>query len=289
MTTLTALFDQHRHQLQQRLRDEHSPEQVIQEVKSWLGSLLALAGRDKNRTLTERRILGFLLDVVNAGVTTLASCEVVTNEGRPASRTSSSTSRGDWFLRVVRIVVAAALGSALYQIEHFFGLALLAALVLLAIREWFVKPAVIAPSTTPAEPAAEVRVNVNTLLSRLREMCRAADVVLAEAAQSPQPSVSFLGDDPAFLELFQELLYATSVEDGTFALKQLKPLVFLLETHNIRVERFTPERAFLFDAVPSLDSKNREWLTLKPALVSREGKTLRRGLATEPANKEKGH
>src|SRR5581483_8954570 len=230
-----------------------------------------------------------LLDVVNAGVTTLASCEVVTGEGRSASRTSDATSRGDWFLRVVRVIVAAALGSTLYLNENFSALALLVVLVLLDVREWFVKPVVIAPSPTPPKPTAEVRVNVNTLLSRLREMCRAADMVLAEAAQSPQPSASSLGDDPAFLELFQELLYAASVEDGIFALKQLKPLVFLLEKHNIRVERFTAERAFLFDAVPSLDAKSREWLTLKPALVSKEGKTLRRGLATEPANKEKGH
>src|SRR4051812_29521212 len=103
MTTLTALFDQHRSQLQQRLRDEHSPEQVIQEVRGWFGSLLALAGRDKNRTLTERRVLGFLLDVVNAGVATLASCEVVKDEKRRAPRITPATSRGDWFLRVIRI------------------------------------------------------------------------------------------------------------------------------------------------------------------------------------------
>lgn len=289
MSTLTALFDQHCRQLQQRLRDEHSPEHVIREVKSWLGSLLALAAREKNRTLTERRILGFLLDVMNVGVATLASCEIVRYDERLTPRIAPPTSRGDWFLRVLRIVVAAALGSALFQTENFFCLALLTALVLLDVREWFVKPATTTAPTTPPKPTAELRVNVNTLLSRLRETCRAADVVLAEAAQAPPPSASSLGDDPAFLELFQELLYAASVEDGIFALKQLKPLVFLLEKHNIRVERFTAERAFLFDAVPSLDSKSREWLTLKPALVSKEGKTLRRGLATEPSNKEKGH
>src|SRR5581483_1199861 len=138
MSTLTALFDQHRPQLQQRLRDEHSPEPVIREVKNWLGSLLTLAAREKNRTLTERRVLGFLLDVVNAGVTTLASCEVVTGEGRSASRTSAATSRGDWFLRVVRVIVAAALGSTLYLNENFSALALLVVLVLLDVREWFV-------------------------------------------------------------------------------------------------------------------------------------------------------
>lgn len=289
MSTLTALFDQHRPQLQQRLRDEYAPEHVIQEVKSWLGSLLTLAGREKNRTLTERRVLGFLLDVMTSGVVVLASCELVVNNGQPAPRNSTAASRGDWFLRVVRIVIAAALGSALYQVENFFALTLLAALVLLDVREWFIKPAAIAPVASLSRPDAVVGVNVNVLLSRLREMCRTADAVLVEVAQAPQMSASSLGDDPAFLELFQELLYAASVDDGIFALKQLKPLVFLLEKHGIRVERFSAERAFLFDAVPNLDAKSHEWLTLKPALVSKEGKTLRRGLATEPAYKEKGH
>jgi len=289
MSTLTELFDQHHDQLRQRLRDGLPPEQVVQEVKSWLGSLLALASREKDRSLTERRLLGFLLDVVRSAVATLVSCEIVADERQQSRLVSSSASRGDWILRVVRIVVAAALGSVLFQLENFFCLTLLAALVLLDVREWFIKPPAIAAQATLPEPISRIRVNVDTLLSRLRETLRATDAVLLEASQ-PQPApVSALGDDAALLELFQELLYAASVEDGLFALKQLKPLIFLLDKHGIRAERFSAERAFLFDAVPSLDMKSREWFTLKPALVNKEGKPLRRGLVTEPANKEKGH
>ena len=289
MSTLTELFDQHRTQLRQRLDDELPPEQAVQEVKSWLGSLLTLASREKDRSLAERRLLGFLLDVVKSGVATLVSCEAAPAERQRPVRVASPPSRGDWFLRLARVVVAAALGSALYQIENFFCLALLAVLVLLDVREWFFKPSVTATQVTLPEPTAEIRVNVDALLSRLREILRAADAVLAEASQPLPSPVSSLGDDAALLELFQELLYAASVEDGLFALKQLKPLIFLLEKHGIRAERFSAERAFLFDAVPSLDAKSREWLTLKPALVTKEGKPLRRGLVTEPANKEKGH
>jgi hypothetical protein len=288
MNTLTELFDQHRDQLRQRLRDGLPPEQIVQEVKSWLGSILALASREKDRSLTERRLLGFLLDVVKSAVSTLVSCETVVGKQQPL-RVPSSASRGDWFLRVVRIVVATALGSVLFQIENYFCLALLAALVLLDIREWLIKPPGTAAHVTQSDSHTEIGVNVDTLLSRLRETLRAVDVVLAEAAQPVAPPASSLGDDAAFLELFQELLYAASVEDGAFAIKQLKPLIFLLEKHGIRVERFSAERAFLFDAVPSLDAKSRGWLTLKPALVTKEGKPLRRGLVTEPANKEKGH
>ena len=289
MSTLTELFDQHRTQLRQRLGDELPPEQAVQEVKSWLGSLLTLASREKDRSLAERRLLGFLLDVVKSGVATLVSCEAAPAERQRPVRVASPPSRGDWFLRLARVIVVAALGSALFQIENFFCLALLAVLVLLDVREWFFKPSVTAPQVTLPEPTAEIRVNVDTLLSRLREILRAADAVLAEASQPLPSPVSSLGDDAALLELFQELLYAASVEDGLFALKQLKPLIFLLEKHGIKAERFSAERAFLFDAVPSLDAKSREWLTLKPALVTKEGKPLRRGLVTEPANKEKGH
>jgi len=290
MSTLTELFDQHRTQLRQHLGDELPPEQAVQEVKSWLGSLLTLASREKDRSLAERRLLGFLLDVVRSGVATLVSCEAVPVERqRPVRVASPPTSRGDWFLRLARVIVIAALGSALFQAENFFCLALLAVLVLLDVREWFFKPSVTATQVTLPEPTAEIRVNVDALLSRLREILRTADAVLAEASQPLPSPVSSLGDDAALLELFQELLYAASVEDGLFALKQLKPLIFLLEKHGIKAERFSAERAFLFDAVPSLDAKSREWLTLKPALVTKEGKPLRRGLVTEPANKEKGH
>lgn len=289
MSTLTELFDQHHAQLRRRLGDELPPEQLVQEVRSWLGSLLTLAGQEKDRSLTGRRMLGFFLDVVNAGVTTLTSCEARTAKHRQPLRSSSTASRGDWFLRVVQVAVAAALGSALYQSENFFGLILLTALVLLDAREWFVKsPSSTAPVTL-SEPTPDIRINVNAFLSRLREMLRTMDVALGEVARAPSTPTSSLGEDTAFLELFQELLYAESVGDGTFALKQLKPLIFLLEKHGIRVERFSAERAFLFDAVPSLDPKSRGWLTLKPALVNKEGKPLRRGLVTEPANKERGH
>jgi hypothetical protein len=289
MSTLTELFDQHRAQFRQRLGDELPPEQAVQEVKSWLGSLLTLASREKDRSLAERRLLGFLLDVVKSGVATLVSCEAAAAERQRPVRVASTPSRGDWFLRLARVIVVAALGSALFQVENFFCLALLAVLVLLDVREWFFKPSVTATQVTLPEPTAEIRVNVDALLSRLREILRTADAVLAEASQPLPSPVSSLGDDAALLELFQELLYAASVEDGLFALKQLKPLMFLLEKHGIKAERFSAERAFLFDAVPSLDAKSREWLTLKPALVTKEGKPLRRGLVTEPANKEKGH
>ena len=290
MSTLTELFDQHRDELLQRIRiDEGSPAHVVQEVKSWLGSLLVLTVREKERSLNERRLAGFLLDIVAMSVTTLVSCHVVAGTKSPPSRSSSFRQRGEGLLRVVRLLVAVALAGALYQSENFFGLTLVAVLVLLDVQLWFGKTGeTVVPTTSPEAPAT-MRIDINAFLSRLRETLKAVDTVLVEVAHAPQPVTSSLGDDPAFLELFQELLYAASVDDGIFALKQLKPLVFLLEKHGIRVERFTAERAFLFDAVPSLDAKSREWLTLKPALVSKEGRTLRRGLATEPAFKEKGH
>jgi hypothetical protein len=290
MSTLTELFDQHRHELQQRLREELAPEQVVQEVKSWMGSLLALASREKGRSLTERRLLGFLVDVVNSSVSTLVSCErTTTGESKRTARGSASASRGDWFLRTVRLLLAVALGGVLYQFESVFYLPLLVAFVLLDVREWFMKPSGVTPAVPLAEPVPGIQVNIHTLLSRLRETFRAIDAALMEVAQPLSAPASPLGDDAAFLELFQELLYAASVEDGTFALKQLKPLIFLLEKHGIRVERFTAERAFLFDAVPSLDDKGHGWRTLKPALVTKEGKPLRRGLVAEPTNKERGH
>ena len=286
LSTLAELFDQQRGQLRQRLHQEQQPEQVVREIKSWLGSLLALAGQEKERSLTERRVLGFLLDVITASVSTLTSCE-----GTDARQEWFTThirrltvTRGDWLLRVIRIVLAAVLFGVLYELGALLGLALLLVLILIDVREWFLKPAprVMPTALPPSEP--EVHVNLDLLLSGLRETLRTTDTVLAEVIQPTPPLTSSLVDDHAFLELFQELLHAASVDDGRFALRQLDSLAFLLERHGIVAKPFSPDKEQLFDTVPSLDTKVRTWVTLKPAFVKKDGTLLKRGLVAEPTS-----
>lgn len=290
MSTLSELFDQQRDPLRQRLSGEHNPEQVVREVKNTLSTLLTIYGQEKTHSLTERRLSGFLLDTVNATVSTLMACEtaIADREQSSFSRSSSPpTDRGHLLLRGVQIAIAAVLFGALYQMGAFSSLVLLLALLILNVREWFLKaPVSPAPFLLPAEQPG-VHVNVTTLLAKLRDAVRAADTVLADAVKPVPPAASPLESNVALLELFQELLRASLVEDGGFALKQIKTLTFLLEQQGIKVENFTQEDAQLFDVVPNLDSGIQTWLTLKPALVKKDGKLLRRGLAAEPGGSQK--
>ncbi|MGE0822240.1 MAG: hypothetical protein AB7G75_17900 [Candidatus Binatia bacterium] len=286
LSTLAELFDQQRGQLRQRLHQEQQPEQVVRELKSWLGSLLAFAGQEKERSLTERRVLGFLLDVITAAVSTLTSCEH-TDTRQDWFTTHArrfAVTRGDWSLRIIRVVLAAVLFGVLYELGTILGLALLLVLILIDVREWFLKPSPRAMPTALPPSDAEVHVNLDLLLSGLRETLRTTDTILAEVSKPAPPSMSSLTDDHALLELFQELLHAASVNDGRFALKQLDSLAFLLEQHGIVAKPFTTEDAQFFDAIPSLDTKVRTWVTLKPAFVRKDGKLLKRGLAAEPTS-----
>lgn len=290
MSTLLELFDQQREQLRQHLSGELSPEQVVREVKTALSTLLATYGQEKAHSLGERRLSGFLLDTVNAAASVLTTCEVAVS-GRERSSLprsfSSSIERGSFVLRGVQIALAAVLVGMLYQMEAFSSLILLFALLILNIREWFLKVPASSISSLPPLEQPNLRVNSTTLLAKLREAVKAADTTLADAVQPAPPAAGPLEENVALLEFFQELLRAASVNDSVFALKQVSTLAFLLEQQGIKAENFTQENAHLFDIVPNLNPSMRTWLTVKPALIKQNGKLLKRGLAAEPVENKR--
>jgi hypothetical protein len=285
LSTLIELFDQHREQLRLRLGEHPDSEHTVREVKTFLGTLLTAYGQEKDHPLTERRLCGFLFDAVAAAVAPLVGCEIVADhhEGIALTPSSSrSTERGRWLLRGVYVVIAVALAGMLFQGGALTALALLGALVLLSVREWFSHAS---PPAAPAlQPTPHFRtvVDVNKLLFPLREAMKAVDMVMAEASKPPAIAASALEEDGTLLDLIHELLRAAYAEDGVYALKHLNSLTFVLARQGVTLQNFTAESHHLFDTVPDLSPHSRTWRTLKPALVKKDGRLLRRGLVAEP-------
>src|SRR5215208_2562006 len=224
VSTLVELFDQQREQLRLRLGEHPDSEHTVREVKTCLGTLLTAYGQEKDHPLTERRLCGFLFDAVAAAVAPLAGCEIVADQHKgialmPSS--SRSTERGRWLLRGVYVVIAVALAGMLFQGGALTALALLGALVLLSVREWFSPASPPAASALQPTPHFRIVVDVNTLLVTLREAMKAVDMVMVEASKPPPIAASALEEDGTLLDLIHELLRAAYAEDGVYALKHL--------------------------------------------------------------------
>jgi hypothetical protein len=190
----------------------------------------------------------------------------------------------------VYVVIAVALAGLLFQNGALTALALLGALVLLSVREWFSHPSPPAVPTLQPSPRPRIVVDVNKLLSQLREAMKAIDTVMAEANKPPAGATSALEEDGTLLDLMHELLRAAYAEDGVYALKHLNTLTFVFARQGVTLQNFTAENHHLFDTVPDLNPHSRTWRTLKPALVRKDGRLLRRGLVAEPAvSKEQLH
>ncbi len=296
MSTLVELFDQQREHLHRRLSGNLDVEHTVHEVKTFLGTLLTAYGQEKGHTLTERRLVGFLLDAISAAVTTLTGYEIVPDHREGLSPTSSASKlpdraeRGRWLLRGVYVAVALALAGLLSQGEAFTALALWGALVLLSMREWVSHPSSSVVSPLQPEPHPRVLIDVNRLLAQLREAMKAVDMVMAEATKPLPAGASPLEEDGTLLDLLHELLRAAYAEDGAYALKHLNTLTFVFARQGVRLENFTAKNHHLFDVVPDLTPHSQTWRTLKPALVKKDGRLLRRGLVAEPAvSKEQLH
>jgi hypothetical protein len=111
---------------------------------------------------------------------------------------------------------------------------------------------------------------------------KAVDMVMAEAAKPSAVATSAWEEDGTLLDLMHELLRAAYAEDGEYALKHLNTLTFVLARQGVTLQHFTAENHHLFDTIPDLSLHSRTWRTLKPALMKKDGRVLRRGLVAEP-------
>lgn len=131
------------------------------------------------------------------------------------------------------------------------------------------------PPAPPPPPAGPVlMVHVPTLLDQLQAVFEAADRLLAAAVPPPpREVVRAWADDKDLVDLFHDLLTADLAEDGELALRHCAQL-----RHDLRL-RYGIRRVLF-------DGSNEEYFafsageggtTIRPALVTEEGRILRRG------------
>ena len=76
-----------------------------------------------------------------------------------------------------------------------------------------------------------------------------------------------------------DLLEASYSHDGAFALARLSDVAWFLHRNGIETEDYTPEHDGWFDALPVMAGETgNQGLTLRPALVSSDGRLLKKGL-----------
>ena len=131
---------------------------------------------------------------------------------------------------------------------------------------------------------AIARVDSTALLSKLREMIRAAEAVFEDKGHElPPPPDNPIHETRELLDFFQDLLEAEQFQDAEFALKRLRSLKRLLNSQDIELEDFKEGKNAPHFNFLSGESSGRE--TQRLALVSKDGRLLLRGTVVEPAEK----
>jgi hypothetical protein len=145
-------------------------------------------------------------------------------------------------------------------------------------------------SRDPAPPPAPERpqrpfVHLPALLDQMEAAFEAVDRILVAAAPPPPERVRLpWADDGELIALFQDLLGAEVEDDGRLALRHIARLrKDLLLAHRIESVIFdgTRENLFAFTASPAVGLA--AGATVRPALVTDEGRLLRRGEVRMPA------
>ena len=120
-------------------------------------------------------------------------------------------------------------------------------------------------------------VDAQALVLQLKRLCQAADVCVGDLAQLDHPAggarLSGTADD-AMLDLLVALMEAKASGRDEMAMRSLSLAEEYLRMLGVEVVLYVPERAAMFDRLPTVDAAR----TVRPALV-KDGRVLRRGVA----------
>lgn len=119
--------------------------------------------------------------------------------------------------------------------------------------------------------------DAQALVLQLKRLCQAADVCVADLALLDQSAggarLSGTADE-AMLDLLVALMEAKASGRDVMAMRSLSLAEEYLRMLGVEVVSYAPERAAMFDALPTVGAPR----TVRPALM-RDGKVLRRGVA----------
>ena len=241
MAILLEIFDEERQHLSQQIREEPDPEKAARRVRNFLGTLLSKYEKRKAPTLNEKRRLGFITDLLIEASSLLVvhNAEVyrpVPAAMRPVGRSGSLLKRVAQL--VLLILLLGGLLGGLLAVGAFSALLLLLLLVAVTVPTriigqpdkwlsslWSQTPETDQEGSEHGEASdgrPVVRVNVADLMSKLREMIRAAEAVFEdEGHEPPPPPDNPMHEARDLLDFFQDLSEAAQFQDAEYALKRL--------------------------------------------------------------------
>ena len=295
MGILVDIFDEERRNLSERIGDG-PPEKAARIIRDFLGRLPAKY-KEKNTdlTLNESRRLGFLVDLLQAASSLLIvpSAEL-SRPYQPDSRPVDVDMQKGTLKKAAQIVLFVLLLGGLLAVGAFSALLILLLLVAVTLPssilrnpdKWLTYLWSQAPQTDQGnsplgeanDAQAVVTINVNDLLSQLRQMIKAAETAFEDEADEPESlPANPIHESRDLLDFFQNLLEAAQFKDAEFALKTIRSLKRLLLEQNIQIEDYEEgqnDSHFRF-----MPGECRQ--TQKLALVSTEGRVLVRGIVLE--------
>ncbi len=296
MGILVDIFDEERQHLSEKIGDI-PPEKAVRIIQNFLGTLPAKY-KEKNTDLTsnESRHLEFLINLLQAASSLLVvpSAELY----RPYQLDDSSVG-GDMqqstLKKAAQIVLFVLLLGGLLAIGAFSALLILLLLVAVTLPPsilrnpdkwlpylWSQTPQTDEEDSTLGEAndtQAVVTIKAHDVLSQLRQMIKAAEAAFEDEADEPEPlPANPIHESRDLLDFFQNLLEAAQFKDAEFALKTIRSLKRLLLNQDICIEDYEEgKNDRYFDFLPG---KSR--LMQRPALVSKDGRSLLRGTVIKP-------
>ena len=300
MGILIDIFDEERRHLSERIGDG-PPEKAARIIRDFLGKLpTKYEEKNTDLTLNEKRRLGFLIDLLQGASSLLVvpSPELY-RPYQPDSRPAGGDMQKGPLKKVIQTVLFVLLLGGLLAVGAFFALLILLLLIAVTVplpillnpEKW--RPYLWSQMPQTDEEGAKsgeaddvqavVTINVNDLLSQLRQMIRAAEAVLEDESHEPPPPLDNpLHETRDLLGFFQGLLEASSFQNAEYALAKLESLEEVLAELDIQVEDFKKgqnDRHFEFQS-------GKVSRTQKLALVSKDGRLLLRGTVLVPSEKQ---
>ncbi len=293
MGILVDIFDEERRHLSEKIGDG-PPEKAARIIQNFLGTTLPIKYKEKNTdlTLNESRRLGFLIDLLQAASSLLVvpSAEL-SRPYQPDSRPVDGDMQKGTLKKVVQIVLFVLLLGGLLAVGAFSALLILLLLVAVTLPPsilrnpdkwlpylWSQTPQTDQEDSTLGE--AKVTINMNDLLSQLRQMIKAAETAFEDEADEPEPlPANPIHESRDLLDFFQNLLEAAQFKDAELALKTVRGLKRLLLNQDIHIEDYEEgKNDSHFGFLPGTSR-----LMQRPALISKDGWLLLRGTVIEPS------
>ncbi len=305
MALLLDIFDDARQLLSQQWHEQPTPERTVRRARTFLDTLPREYEKRNPPTLDERRRLGYIIDLLKES-SSLIDVHSLPQVGPTLPTTKTPDDRFPSAFQIIKRAAQPALLIVLLiwllvigKFPILIPFLLLAALtlpfrILFRPSKWRSYLTEYDPRRSSAQDHDEdrdvhavVQIDVNALLTRLRQTIAKAETLLKEEKQEPPDTPKNpIHEARDILGFFQDLLEASHFQDAEYALKITRSLRRILSRHGIEIEDFDEgknESHFEFEFDDTSDSHG---MTTRFALVTKNGTLLAPGSVLTSSQKK---